>query len=778
MTPPVTPQRPSYAAAVLVFAAAWTALAWPWLSGAVTIPWDAKAHFYPQLQFLAQSLHRAESPFWAPFVFAGTPQIADPQSLIFSPPFLALAWFDPDPSFQAFDGVVLGSLGIGGLFVLLLFRDRSWHPAGAALAALAFAFGASAAWRVQHVGQILSLAAWPASLFFLMRGLERGSAAYGFLAGVTAGIMALGRDQVAYLGLGLLALSVVDFWIGRPFWRRLARSAAPLLAGLCGGAIVAALPVLLTFLLAEGSNRPAIDAASAGQGSLHPALLLTAAIPNLFGVSGPLSGYWGPPSPLWGPVDLFLARNMGLVYLGALPLALIFAGFLRGAFFAREIRFVLVGFVVMLLYALGRYTPAFEAVFPFVPGMDLFRRPADAAFFVGALGALLAGYAAHRVCTGTIRTGALFPGLAEAALLALIFTGAIALALSKNTLGGAARAIAEASVCFGLAFALLSVLPHVGRPLVATLAVAALLTADLAWNNGPNESTALPPATYEVLRPDSRNALIAAMRERLGPGSLDRVELAGLGFHWPNASLVHRLHNTLGYNPLRLGPYARATGAGDHAALPEQRGFSALMPSYRSALADMLGLRFIATGVPIEEIDRTLKPGDLPLVARTADGFLYENARAWPRASFVTDARAADVDALIATGAWPAVDLARTVLLPLGSNVPAASQGSARPASRPPAPVRVASYGNTDIVLDVTAPGAGYVVLNDPYHPWWQAELDGRAVPLLRANGLFRAVQVPAGSHRVRFVFAPFSGAWHEAMRRWPDLARLLRETP
>ena len=31
-------------------------IGWPWLSGRVTIPWDAKAHFLPQIQFLAQSL--------------------------------------------------------------------------------------------------------------------------------------------------------------------------------------------------------------------------------------------------------------------------------------------------------------------------------------------------------------------------------------------------------------------------------------------------------------------------------------------------------------------------------------------------------------------------------------------------------------------------------------------------------------------------------------------------------------------------------------------------
>ena len=79
------------ALAVAMFVLCAIVIGWPWLSGRVTIPWDAKAHFQPQIQFLAQSLARGQSPFWAPFVFSGHPQIADPQSMIFSPPFLALA---------------------------------------------------------------------------------------------------------------------------------------------------------------------------------------------------------------------------------------------------------------------------------------------------------------------------------------------------------------------------------------------------------------------------------------------------------------------------------------------------------------------------------------------------------------------------------------------------------------------------------------------------------------------------------------------------------------
>jgi hypothetical protein len=757
--------------ALILFGLCWTILSWPWLSGAVTIPWDAKAEFYPQLQFLAQSVHRGEWPFWNPYAFAGSPQIADPQSLIFSPPFLLLAALDPDPGFQAFDAVVLGSLGLGGVSVLLLFRDRGWHPMGGLVAALAFAFGASAAWRVQHVGQILSLAAWPIAYWLLGRALERRSWFYGPLSGLAAGAMALGRDQVALLGLLLLVGAVVDHWLraaDRPVAMR--RSAGPLLAAAVAGLILVAVPILLTALLAEGSNRPAIPYAEAAKGSVHPALLLTALIPNLFGVDGPFADYWGPPSPRWGPVDLVLARNMGVLYLGALPFALLLAGLLKGVLWTREVRFFTIAGAAMLLYALGGYAFLFRAVFMVFPGVDLFRRPADATFLAGALAAVLSGYLVHRVWTGTfLRHGPPW-GFGEIAVAIGSFAAAIALALAKNTITIAAWPVAKAALCLAASLTVLSMLPalRVRRPRLAAGLVLALLVADLAWNNGPNESTALPPTQYDVLRPDSRNPTLALLRERLGAGSLDRVELAGLGFHWPNASLVHRLHNVLGYNPLRLALYSKATGAEDHVALPEQRTFAPLFPSYRSELADLLGLRFIVTGVPVETIDPHLRPGDLTLLARTADGYVYENHRTVSRVFFAPRAAAAEPADLLDSGQWPPVDLHSTVLL---SAAAAADQPAAVDSANGRA--SIASYRNTEILVDSVADTAGYVVLNDPYHPWWTAEVDGREAPVLQANGIFRAVRVPAGRHQVRFVFRPFSGAWRDARRRWPILDRL-----
>ena len=143
----------NYNVVFIAFAIGWAVFASPWLLGYVTIPYDAKAHFQPQLQFLAHALHSGQSPFWTHNVFGGSPQIADPQSLIFSPAIL-LAYLEPFPSFRELDLYCFLLLGLAGISVIMFFRDRGWNPAGATVAALAVSFGGSSIWRIQHIKQI------------------------------------------------------------------------------------------------------------------------------------------------------------------------------------------------------------------------------------------------------------------------------------------------------------------------------------------------------------------------------------------------------------------------------------------------------------------------------------------------------------------------------------------------------------------------------------------------------------------------------------------------
>jgi hypothetical protein len=184
-------------------------------------------------------------------------------------------------------------------------------------------------------------------------------------------------------------------------------------------------------------------------------------------------------------------------------------------------------------------------------------------------------------------------------------------------------------------------------------------------------------------------------------------------------------------------------------------------------MADLLGLRFIASGVPIEKIDPRLKPGDLKLVARTSDAFIYENPRALPRVLFVSSWQLADFEALTASGDWPQFDPTRTVLLEEAPAIEAAEASDQPPSgSKVGSKVAIRHYENTKVVVEVEAAQAGFVVLNDVWHPWWTVDVDGEDMPILRANVLFRAVYVPAGHHVLTFEFKPISSAVEEIGER------------
>ncbi len=746
----------SWRLAFALYGLGFLALSWPYWSGLYTIPWDAKAHWLPHLQFLARAIHAGEWPAWTPHLFSGSPEIADPQSAVFSPLFLIVAALDPAPGVQSTDLVAFMAVLIAGLATLLIFRDRGWHPLGALVAALTLSFGASMSWRIQHIGQVISLAFFMLTLLLLARALDRRSILYGALSGAAGAALLIGRDQVALLSAYALALYVLDHWL-RAGWRG---TVLPLAAGTLVGALLIAVPITLTLLLAGLSNRAVIDYPNAVGGSLHPALLITAVVANLYGAAGPIAEHWGPPSPTWAGTGLALARNMGQLYYGIVPLLALIAALLSGKLWSREVRIFAILLALMVIYALGRYTPVFQLFYGYLPGVALYRRPADATFLIGALAAILSGYAIHRMATDW--RPARSARIATVALLGTTVVAAVAIALRFDKLPLAAAHIAIAAHCVGIGAILFLWFAARPRARAAMAALLAFLLADLALNNAPSESTALPPAEFAILEPNTTNPTIRLLKEKIAAGTTEtmrpRIEIAGIGFAWANAPLSQGIEQTLGNNPVRLKSYTEAIGAEDVTAVPEQRRFTPLFPSYESPLARLLGLTYVVSTKPIEAIDRTLPPGSRKPVAETADGLVYELSAPYPRVIFAGAQRQADFAAMIANGIWPEADLATTVLL----------EAPEPPAGPPPAAgtVRILRYGSAEVIVESRSDGPGFVVLNDIWHPWWRAEIDGAPAEVLKANVLFRAVRVPAGRHRVRFVFRPFVGAWEELFGR------------
>jgi hypothetical protein len=74
-----------------------------------------------------------------------------------------------------------------------------------------------------------------------------------------------------------------------------------------------------------------------------------------------------------------------------------------------------------------------------------------------------------------------------------------------------------------------------------------------------------------------------------------------------------------------------------------------------------------------------------------------------------------------------------------------------------PGAVTVAGERPGRIQLTVACPSQQLLVISESFHPGWRAEVDGKAQPVLRANGDFLGCLVAPGEHQVVLRFRPRS---------------------
>jgi len=109
---------------------------------------------------------------------------------------------------------------------------------------------------------------------------------------------------------------------------------------------------------------------------------------------------------------------------------------------------------------------------------------------------------------------------------------------------------------------------------------------------------------------------------------------------------------------------------------------------------------------------------------------------------------AGSLEEVLARVRRPGFDLDGTVLLP-GSADEVGGEARSMPAR-----VIVDEPDRVEIVTDASYPG--WLVLADTDFPGWKAQVDGEPAAIEPAYFLFRAVRVPAGEHRVAFVYRPW----------------------
>ena len=72
-------------------------------------------------------------------------------------------------------------------------------------------------------------------------------------------------------------------------------------------------------------------------------------------------------------------------------------------------------------------------------------------------------------------------------------------------------------------------------------------------------------------------------------------------------------------------------------------------------------------------------------------------------------------------------------------------------------------YKETESELGVSTNQNGLLFISDTFYPGWKAYVDGVEKKILQADYAFRAVEVPKGTHEVKFSYKPesfFLGLW------------------
>jgi hypothetical protein len=281
------------------------------------------------------------------------------------------------------------------------------------------------------------------------------------------------------------------------------------------------------------------------------------------------------------------------------------------------------------------------------------------------------------------------------------------------------------------------------------------------WWNAASSLNAEPPAYYAVLeQPSGQEAeaiqiLERELAARAKEGERPRVEIVGVSGPWQNLAMVRQWEATNGYNPLRIGRYDRLVSPGETTHVVDQRLFPPSFSGYDCALARELGLEFVVLGRPIEDVPHLANRPVADVLLAGPKIWIYRLSDPEPRVLFLGRVQVADTDPQVIAGQFGVHPASETAVIE-DDTAPVRSYASLPGES---GRAQIISWAPDRVEIEVESLRPGVLILHEPYYPGWVVEVDGQPTRLLRANILFRGVEISEGMHTVVFRFAPFSMA-------------------
>jgi hypothetical protein len=755
----------------------------PLLGSGVFFERDIHMMWFGQVESLVRSVAQSSWPVWDPWIGFGRPLWANPNNQVLYPPTWLNLLMRPWTYYVLF--VVLHSLfSAVGLFALA--RRLGVSHGGAFLSAAVWT--ATGPWlSLVSVWNHLSGAAWiPWALLAADAALASSGVGHALLWGVALAAPLLAGSPDLFVMIVLCGTLWALLRLERPLRRapgnrRIARSWLIALLFALGLAAGQWIP---SFELARESARWSSAVGARTAWSLHPLGLLEVWLPFRFADLPLLPA-------LMSSLLEFRAPWLRSIYLGAPCVALVAATLAAPRRGSRFFGLLGVGAVLM---ALGRHFPGYELAVGLFPPLGVLRFPVKAMILAAFCWSLLAGMGFdvwrqstalprrrwHRSVSVPLTVVLCLCG--GAALLAgfgaeswgpqLLSRGPGSVSYAQ-ILGPTATRLAIGAGLGAIALVLAVVRVRGAACGALALAMGALSLGDLLVSHdglNPLAPQALytdRPAVLDHLEQDGRERVYVhdhAVTPKAYAGRPRRphpFQLARAPEGWSRLAALHLGVQTY-LNPPAAGRFG-VQGSYDLDLLD-------LYPAWLGRLTERLRevegspahLRLLQVGnvttalalLPEPWWERltpvTTLPGlfELPIhVMRVPDPL--------PRTYAVGEARFAEGEDALATLVAPDFDPWREVIL---------AEGPAR--GRPAEPVGpfsgrslMVESGADHVLLEAELSQAGYVVLVDGYDPGWRATVDGRSVPVLRANVGFRAVAVPRGHHVIEYRYRPPSVA-------------------
>ena len=743
---------------------------------------DLTAYFWGEHLWLRHELFAGTYPLWDPYVAFGQPAISDPNRGLLFPPTLLLRVLLPEAlGFNMCLALAFPVLALG----LYCFLRRHVSAPAAALGSVAFALSGPSISMGNFFNFPWAFAFVPWALYGVDLLVERATARRFAGLAVAYALIFLAGEAVTLIASAALTAVYGAVVASGGGWR--ARTRAAMLVSAAGAvglmlAAVQALPLAETI----GWSVRALEANEriVRIWSLHPLTLVEALVSQPFG--DPIM-----PSGAGGAWLKALNSNreplVFSIYLGIGTLAL---GML-GALVPRSRRFATFWLVVgatALVCALGEHTPIYPMLQRVLPVLESVRYPSKYVVFLALAAAMLAAVGWDSLAAGraaeahraVLRLAVGIPGAIAGVALAIT----VWVAIAPASFAAAIMPIAEAVGIFDPARAGTYAATSAMLVMPRLFALAAATAACIAWGVSPQQRRAhgflvalvlldllvvnanlIPTVEASLLgrpewvvvtreHPADRTYVAGRLSSSLNTGEQVDMPFGPDGLpvtERPATADIAVLHAFLASIP---GAWqVRDSASYDNSVLFPRAYWDVIVRLRESPLETRArflgrtGVRYFL--VPWESLDggavRLEFPDHVPLR-------LLEREPEVTRARVVAAARVepewkALVDGLFAADRSPATE----VLVSEPSSGPSGGESAPCPAS-----ASIVEDATHVVRVRACAPdGGGYLVLLDSFDPNWVAEVDGAPAPILRADGLFRAVHLRPGAHDVNFVYRP-----------------------